>query len=203
MLRTGKLLLAALTATAIFGVVVSSASANRLSVNESGWRVTWTSLEWRESIFGIGFRCPVTMEGSFHSATISKVTGGLIGNTTRVAIGTPSCTGGHMTMLTERLPWAISYQGFTGRLPNIESLKILLIRPAFKLEIADIVNCLSEPSRINAIIRGRIEASGSFKPETLSPEREVTRCGELNLVFSGTGTVTKRGSTERFLIRLI
>ena len=206
MMRTGKLTgLAAVTVTMLVAIAVSNAAARNLSTNERFFRIAWSSLEFTETAFGIGIRCPITMEGSFHNVTIAKVLGSLIGNVTRTSLKNESCTGAHMTILVERLPWGISYQGFTGRLPAIETLKILLIRPAFRLEIRSIfsINCLAEPARINGIIRGRIEAGGAYKPETLTPEAELIPCGEINGSFRGTGNVTRLGSTERFLITLI
>ncbi len=203
MLRIGKLTLAALTATMLLGLAVSNASANHLSTNELGFRITWASLEFSETVFRIGIRCPVTLEGAFSSATIAKVTGAAIGSVNRVTVRNESCTGGHATALTERLPWRITYEAFTGTLPRITGIKVLLIRPAFRIEVAGIINCLSEPARILGIIIGAIEAGGAFKPESLTPEREVNRCGEINGVFGGTGVVSRAGSTARTLITLI
>jgi hypothetical protein len=205
MMRTGKLTLAAVTATMLVAIAVSNASARNLSTNERFFRIAWASFELNDLVFGVSLRCPMTMEGSFHNATIAKVLGSLIGNVTRAVVKNASCTGGHLTVLTERLPWGISYQGFTGRLPAIETLKILLIRPAFRIEATGgpfIFNCLTEPARINGIIRGAL-VGGNFKPETLAFESEIWPCGELSERSVGSGNITKLGSTERILITLI
>jgi hypothetical protein len=65
--------------------------------------------------------CPVTIEGSYHSATIRKVRGALIGVITRAVINgnNPPCEGGRATILQETLPWHITYDEFMGMLPNI------------------------------------------------------------------------------------
>jgi hypothetical protein len=204
MMRTGKLMLAAVTATMLVAIAVSNASARNLSTNERFFRIAWSSLELTEPTFGVGVRCPVTIEGSFHNVTIPKIVGTLIGNITRVPVKNESCTGGHATALTERLPWNITYEGFTGRLPAIETIKVLLLRPAFRLEIRAFftINCLAEPTRINGIIRGT-NVGGNFKPETLTPETEGIPCGEIVGQFRGAGNVTRLGSTERILITLI
>ena len=176
MMRTRKLALAAVIATVLVAIAVGNASARNLSTNERFFRISWASLEFNEPAFGSSLRCPITMEGSFHNVTIAKVLGSLIGNVTRAAVKNEACTGGHMTILVERLPWGISYQGFTGRLPTIETLKILLIRPAIRWEIRlslFTINCLLEPARLNSIMRGRIEAGGASnrKPSRSKPNR--------------------------------
>ncbi len=206
MLRTGKLTLAALTVTLLLGIAVSNASANNLSTNEGGFRIAWSHLEFIEPTFEVGVRCPVTIEGSFHSTTIRKVVGALIGQVTRVDLTSSTCTGGHATALTETLPWAVSYQGFGGTLPDITSIKVLLLRPAFRLEINSLfsINCLSQPTRINGILAGTYEAvRNAFRPERLSPENEGVPCGSVTGQFRSEGEVTRRNSTERILIRLI
>jgi hypothetical protein len=204
MMRTSKLALAAVTATMFGAIAVSNASARNFSINERFFRVAWASLETSETAFGVSMRCPVTVEGSFHNTTMAKVLGSLLGNITRVALKNESCTGGHATALTERLPWGISYEGFTGRLPAIETIKVLLIRPAVRLEIRFFftINCLAEPTRVNGIFRGAI-VGGNFKLEALTPESEGFPCGEIVETFRGTGSVTRLGSTERILITLI
>jgi len=80
-------------------------------------------------------RCPVTLEGSFHSKTTSKVAGQLVGYISRVTVGNASCTSGHSTALTETLPWHITYEGFTGTLPRITEIHILLVGAAFRFEL--------------------------------------------------------------------
>ncbi len=207
MLNRSKVLLAALAATAILGALVGTASANNLSTNEQGFRIVWTELNLTEAIFGIGVHCPVTLEGSFHTPTIRKVIGSLIGYVTRAAVRNEACRGGHATVLTETLPWHVTYEGFTGTLPRITSIIELLAEPAFRIETA-IITCLSRATNIKGEIRGTIEAGGAFKPEILTPGRETIPCreaggGSINGVFSGTGAVTKQNSTERILVRLI
>jgi hypothetical protein len=71
--------------------------------------------------------CHVTMEGSFHSRTISKVLEALIGYITRATVDSTNCTGGSARSLTETLPWHIRYGGFTGTLPTITSVNTRLI----------------------------------------------------------------------------
>src|ERR1700751_1578741 len=117
MTSRARLVLAAVLAASLFGIVVGSASANRLSINETRFRITWARLTFNEETAEARDICPVTMEGSFHSGTIRKVVGALIGHITRAGAGV--CTGGGLTILRETLPWHVTYEGFFGTLPRI------------------------------------------------------------------------------------
>lgn len=203
-MRKSRVLLAALAATALLGVMVSNASARNLSVNEQGFRVVWAELNLTEAIFRIGVHCPVTLEGTFHYRTIVKAIGSLIGYVTRAIVNNAACRGGHATVLTETLPWHVTYEGFTGTLPAIASIITLLAEPAFRLEIPIAgINCLARATNIRGTISGMTEAGGAFKAETLTPGREQIPCGSIRGVFEGVGVVTKLGSTERPLVTLI
>lgn len=108
------LLLAAATVLA----VTSLAAANRLALTSgTTFRVVFT--EGTRERFVI---CPMTLEGSFHSATFNKITGSLIGYITRASMEEARCTGGGATFLQETLPWHIRYRGFAGTLPFISAM---------------------------------------------------------------------------------
>jgi hypothetical protein len=142
-----KLVLAGLGAALLMALAVSSASANRLSTSSGNFRSTWTSLEFASSEEG-GFgtvRCRVTLEGTFHSRTISKVEKALIANITRASVAAPTCTGGNATILQETLPWNVRYNGFKTRLPEIKTVRLLLIDASFRINIRALFefNCLT------------------------------------------------------------
>jgi len=111
-----KLVLAGLAATFLMSFAVGTASARNLSVDNSRFRVTFNNLEFNPG-FGEPTTCHVTLEGSLHRHTIPKTAGTLLGYITRVQTG--NCSPFGVTILTERMPWHISYQGFSGRLPDI------------------------------------------------------------------------------------
>src|SRR5690242_2745255 len=115
-----KLGLTALVAAFVLSSAVGTASARNLSVSQESIRATWTSLEFEGNI-GIPERCQLTLEGSFHSRTVAKSLGALIGVITRGAL---ICTNGRDTV--SRLPWHVTYEGFTGELPAIRTIRILL-----------------------------------------------------------------------------
>ena len=132
--RYTKLLLASLSTAAIFALAVGSASANRLSLSNRNFRVTWTSLRFSNTANANVVLCPTTLEGSFHSATIVKTVGALIGYVTRASLVNSSCIGGHATIRTETLPWHIRYRGYSGTLPNITLILVGLSRARFRVE---------------------------------------------------------------------
>jgi hypothetical protein len=132
MRNRSKLLFGALTAALIFGAAVS-ASANRLANSSDTFRTTFASLEFVGANF-FTIRCPVTLEGRYHSRTISKVNEALIGYVTSAFVRNESCTGGHATILGESLPWHVRYASFEGTLPGIRTITQRIIGARFQVE---------------------------------------------------------------------
>jgi hypothetical protein len=132
-----KLTFTALTATVLMGLAVHSATAGRLSTSNTRFRATWTALKFDGLEIESPVICPLTLEGSFHSATIRKTRGALIGAITRAIVGgaEPPCTGGRATILQESLPWHVTYQSFSGTLPRIEEITFLASRYAYRVEV--------------------------------------------------------------------
>jgi len=193
--------LAALGATLALAVAVSSASANRLSYSETRFRIIWTSLTFSGSGGGFVITCPVTLEGSFHSATLAKVTGALVAYITRASVENPGCTEGQATILTESLPWHVTYQGFSGTLPAIAKVRHDLIGAAFQIEAGLGVICLARSSAATpAAGEASREAGGNIT--SLTPDGSLaipvtgTSC-PLSGIFSGSGEVFVQGSRER------
>jgi hypothetical protein len=156
-----KLLLAGLTAALAFGAFLSTSSANRLAFSGRTWRATFNKIQF------IGFatvECHVTIEGSFHSRTISKVLEALVGYVSRLTVDETKCTGGSVRALTETLPWRISYGGFEGTLPIITGIDIRVIGAAFLVQVAGIApaTCLYTSSTASPMksIMNRNTATG-------------------------------------------
>jgi hypothetical protein len=140
-MRLSKILLAALAAATVLALAVGSASANRLSVSESEFDIRWTTLTFSDNFFGATVRCPVTLLGRFHSRTITKTAGLLIGYIDHARLGarggsTETCTGGEATILTATLPWHVRYRSFTGTLPRITTVTLDLVGAAFRVNLA-------------------------------------------------------------------
>jgi hypothetical protein len=214
MQRHIRLLLTGLAATAILAAAVGTATANRLALSNNAIRVVWTSLELSNSVNATVVRCPVTLEGSFHSRTIEKIREKLVGYITRANVQNNQCTGGRATILQETLPWHLTYQSFRGTLPRIETILLNLIRAAFVIEIPGFNNCLAITTIENPA-RGIVlfEASGNGRVTGLRADETATiplrngpggfACGLATGRFAGTGTVTLLGTNCSIFITLI
>jgi len=96
--------------------------AGRFSISSSTFRQTYSTISFEGGLFGT-VRCPVTLEGSFHSRTMAKTAESLIGLITRAIVGEAACASGRARFKTETLPWHIRYSSFTGTLPTITAVK--------------------------------------------------------------------------------
>jgi len=213
-----KLSLTALTAAFLLASLVGMASARNLSSTSQTLRATWASLEF--SAAGSVIRCRVTLEGTFHSRTIAKVARALIGSITTATVAHP-CTGGEGWSdngveatpggRINRLPFHVTYEGFSGTLPNITLLFLLLSRVSFVIQQG--INCTGRYGNATDNISGRAvrEAGGGITTLTPVLERDraslVTRIGGIfcpaSGTFSGSGEVTVLGSSSRITITLI
>src|SRR5215213_7620345 len=162
-----KLILAGLTAAILLSFAVGSASANRLSISTRNVRVVWSNLQ----LEGGGSRiiCPVTLEGSFHSSTITKTAGLLIGHISRASVigSTPPCTGGHATVLRETLPWHVTYESFAGTLPRPSRINIQLIGASFQVDQP--TTCLARTTTTSPA-KGSVEVEANGLVIGLSPD---------------------------------
>ncbi len=202
-----RLLLTALIATTTLATALSNASANRLSISNKNIRAAWTSLELSNTVTSEVIRCPVTLEGSFTESTIRKVLRALIGLVSKASVGGSSCTGGTATVRQETLPWRFTYDGFTGTLPNITSVKALLIRASVEIR-ASLATCQAqteeeEPGVDIANLGTGGEVTGLRAEEATRIKLRGGLCGLGSGSFSGTGAVTLLGTTTRITITLI
>jgi hypothetical protein len=133
-----RVLLAALIAACALSAAVGTANARRFALSEQRIRAAWETLT--PFVFtseSRRVRCPITLEGSFHSRTLSKVSGQLVGYITSAVLKRP-CQAGEVWLQngTERfpdgrtpstLPWHVRYDSFAGTLPIIERIRIQVI----------------------------------------------------------------------------
>ncbi len=202
-----RLLIASLVAATALAAAISSASANRLSISNKNIRAAWTSLELSNTVTSEVIRCPVTLEGSFTESTIRKVLRALIGLVSKASVGGSSCTGGSATVRQETLPWRFTYDGFTGTLPNIESVKALLIRASVEIRTS-LATCQAqtteeEPAIGIATLGTGGEVSGLRAEEATRIRLTGGICGLGSGSFRGTGSVTLLGTTTKITITLI
>jgi hypothetical protein len=124
--------LLALIASALLALGYGTASARRIELSLQRFRFVWSSLEFNYA--GGLIRCPVTLEGSFHSRTISKSCGQLVGHITTALVGASNCDG-TLRALAETLPWHVQYLGFFGTLPFITSIRLIVVGVRLRLSI--------------------------------------------------------------------
>lgn len=212
-----KLILAALTATILLGLAVSSASATRLSILnfERGFRIAFTSLELSNNVGLATVRCPVTLEGTFHRRSITKTSGLLIGYITRAIVrgnlAAGECTGGRASIAVS-LPWHVRFASFTGTLPSITAIRVQIVGARFTVEP------LGSGLACNSRTTEREPAFGTFATRSVGGLLELERAtasGEIALegaglcvfgrgIFAGTTTsVTILGGTTRLAVSLI
>jgi len=217
MLYRSKLILAALTATALLALVVGSASAGRFSTNEKNFELIWnealgatkTKLELIDRTAGINIQCKVTLLGRFSSNTIIKATGLNQGTVNHGEVA--ECEGGSVTLKQETFPWSLRYRSFTTSLPNIRSISTGLIGARFRTEAAG-TTCESTTEANHpgiGITEGGLEATG--EPENIIadkngriPLRGSFLCGFAGEgEFGGTGLIRNLPRTAKLHITLI
>jgi hypothetical protein len=213
-----KLFLAGLAASLLMGLAVGSAGAGRISTSNTRFRVTWAAVQFGSFESEVQVSCPLTLEGSFHSATVRKTRGALIGAVTRAVVNgsEPPCTGGRATMLQESLPWHLTWESFRGTLPRIEEITFLIRRYAWRAEITVLgfrVSCLyTDQNRLEENLAGQILVnSGTGQVSALIPltNRYASFISGSELCprrtrFAGEGQVFLLGSsTTRTTVTLI
>jgi hypothetical protein len=198
---------AAASVALVLVVAVSAASANELRVAGGRlWKMVFRPLRFVSA--GItAVSCELTLEGSLHSGTLTKVQGALRGHITRASIG--GCSAGSATVLRETLPWHVVYLGFQGRLPEISGVELLDIGASYQIRDAIFGSiCLlrtTEAEPTGAIAQlGAMEAGGSIPVESVNAdETKLIRCGSLNGNIEGTATIAEVSSGARLSVRLI
>lgn len=216
-MRTGsKLTCIALSAALLAAVMVGNTSANRLSISHGGlFRIEWSSLEF--GIQGLTVvRCAVTLEGSFHSTTMPKVQGLLVGHISRASVKNNPCISGNVTVLAGTLPWHIVFRGFSGALPSITGGIVGLLGASFRVVNA-ITRCLVTATleHPGQIMIEEIEGSAGNRifrtartDETATVEcRGVEGGTSVNGAFRGAGSIREveggRPGSQNLLVRLI
>jgi hypothetical protein len=219
--HTRVTLLVLTLALALTGAV-GSAAARRIESSERWFLALFRELTF-ESGSGPNVICGVNLEGSFHSRTLSKVREQLIGYITEARIqknAEGACLqGGRAWTLngveringvttTNTLPWHIVYNGFTGTLPNISGIIVLVINDSFLIEAGLGITCLYK-STAEHPLEGTIHvASGEVTELTPMEEFRVrlfsgTFGCPSEAAMRGTGTVGTQTSWRPITVRLV
>lgn len=208
-----KRLSALIVAIIALAATVTSASANHVSISSQGIRGSGI-LGLSNTVNSNVVRCPITLEGSVHSTTISKIVGALVGYVTRASMSNAGCTGGTGTIHQESLPWHVTYQSFTGTLPNITSARFSLLNVFFEIRESGGNTCSARTEvehPANAIVNintsTHVAESLTMEPNTRIPLTNGAGgifCGLANGIFEGTtSNLTVLGSTSRITVTLI
>jgi len=210
MRTSAKLGLTALIAALLLSAAISTAGARSLSVSSQTIRATWSRLGFNDESLGLSIGCHLTLEGSFHSRTIAKVSRALIGAITRVDVFTERCTGGFVKGKPP-FPWHITYESFIGTLPNISSVRLLLARFRYLLIVPGLGTCEYGTSTDNVISAANLNASGEIT--NLAPvagsniahktEPSTSFCPNEGALVGPEGVVTALNSTARIRVTLI
>ena len=206
-MRTSRRLVVALGAALLLATAVGGASARNLSTSNQNLRVTFSSIELGGG--GITIRCRATLEGSFHTRTIVKVARSLVGAVTRASIDEGTCTNGTARPRTETLPWHLTYEGFTGTLPNITSLHALYSRFRFQIVASGLCTADYGTATDNITVAATREGGGAITGLSPIAGRNTATLNSgtafcpATARFTGTGSVTLLGTTTRVSITLI
>jgi len=197
-MRTCRRLLSTTLIVAVMLAATGSATAARLSLNEQPFQATWARLRMGDvsGLTTAWVECPVTLEGSFHSATLAKVARSLVGLVTRANLGT--CTNGSATLLIERLPWHLRYRSFSGTLPRISAVGLALEGLAARISVG--ITCLFITEGEQVELSLRLEAAGTVTGARLEGFGSAGVCGPVG-VRGEPGSF--RGVTRSLVITLI
>ncbi len=201
--NAARMLAAAFAAAVLMASAVATAPARNLSASSQNIRATWRVLEMTSELVTI--RCAVTVEGSFHARTMAKVVGALTGAVTRVSIKEETCTNGRFR--PKNVPWHLQYAGFTGSLPNINSILFVISR--FRIEVTVSGICTGEygtpedRALVTANLTGgavtSINLGGETRGNLVSGTGFCPRSGS----GGGTASVMLLGSTSSISVTLI
>jgi hypothetical protein len=211
-----KVALAAFGAAVVLASAVGVASAGRFSVSNRSFRATWAPIKYQGGGFDVD--CNVTIEGSFHSNTIAKVVGTLVGYVTRATVTQP-CTGGSWyylngvevlrgTTVANTLPWHIRYRSFVGTLPNIQKIGLDIVDYSFLIESPLIFGCLfrstaARPIQWNLVREGGGAITSVEEPAVQIPLKEGGVGCPPEITFTGTGRFAVLGTTTAIRVTLI
>jgi hypothetical protein len=221
-----KITLLVLTAALALAAAVGNATARRIEVSEQRILVLFRALSFASG-GTTQVVCDVNIEGSFHSRTLSKVSGQLVGYITEASVHRPCPTNTAFILngverlpdgstAPNSLPWHIRYKSFEGILPNIESIDLQLVNAAFLVRILNLINCLYRSTAASPMVGLAIRENGTAghpvgqvigllaKPEFTIPispgqSESCPAAGELK----GTGQVGSQTTWSLIFVRLV
>ena len=206
-------------ATLMLCTAVGTAFARNLSYTPQNIRATWAALNARGGVAEI--RCPLTLEGSFHSRTHAKVARSLIGAITEAESDFTACTGGIIVPFNgveiydgrvppRSLPWHLTYDSFVGTLPNIRGINFLLSRFRFGVQVEGFCSGQYGSATDNITLSAAREAGGAITFLTPVEGRQTITLVRTDFgicpgsaTLNNSATVTALNSTTRIRVTLI
>jgi hypothetical protein len=180
-MKLRNLLVATVSAAVLLCALGSVASARNFSVSSQSQRAVFETVEFHFP--SSTTRCQLTLESSFHSRTMVKTSGSLVGYVTSATLG--PCATGTATILRESLPWHIRYSGFQGTLPRITSQIFHILSASWRIREAGGIACLARSSATEPLIqRVHVDGSGHETVELEGSIRTGVEC------FGLSGSVT-------------
>ncbi len=176
-----KLVLAGLTAALLISLASGAAAANRLATNDLDFYAIWNDESQRLSFeAGVTIDCEVTLLGHFHTQTITKTLGSLIGLVDHVEVDETGCINGDAIPVPPEgdVNWHLTYEGFTGTLPNITGVFLLLQGIEFVIQSDIGADCIAsadegEAGDDNALGLAGREASGAITGIDADPNPQI------------------------------
>lgn len=210
-----RIVLAALAAASTLALGAGAVGARRIEVSEQQFRATFEHFGYEGG--GVKVACRMTLSGSFHSRTISKVSGALIGYITQEAFAHP-CIEGEAWVLNgveapegvtsaNTLPWHVRYVSFSGTLPNMTGIRVAIVGDSF-LEICIGASCLYKSTEARPALFEFTLSSGRVTGFRWDETRQVPKfSGSIvcpaEVVFEGTGAVTATATGREVFVRLV
>jgi hypothetical protein len=143
MTMRNRIQMALVALAAVMGMAIATgvASANRLSLDDQDFAFRFP--EFTITAGGIGeVTCPATLTGRAHSSTFVKASRSLVGFVNSATVDDSRCEGGGVTVLSESLPWHVTYDSFVGTLPNITRIVQAVVGLSAQAEVGG-VTCLA------------------------------------------------------------
>jgi hypothetical protein len=186
----------ALAGTLIATMAASASALRSLSINERSVHVNLREWAFTES-GGLGFRCSVTLRVVLNTNSIAKTTrevGNVAAAPSERCRDTLGFSASMTPLVEERAPWLVLYNGFTGTLPAIRALKLIL--RAMKFLVRDSlagIECLYEGDTEGfATVEGGVISTFTMEPARSLPVKTELRSGcPTPLRFSGSGSVVR------------
>ena len=198
-LHSTRALAALVTALALL-VGTSGASANRLSMSESSFEMVWESITFTiEGGMG-GPECALTLSGSFHSRTLSKTTGLLVGLVPDRQLEPEECDNGGNARIAvlPGLAWHLRYRSFSGTLPTVASVSFDVVGAEFGWDLNGI-QCLAsvtqeQPLPLTATVARGVLVDVSTDEDTEIPMHDagpesICDLAAPDMEAIGTGTI--------------